>query len=77
MQKLVVMGVLLGLLSACSSYTSRGEQLYVSSHNGPHLVVPPPLGSENINHFYDLPAQNQNVKVDINPPDSAVIHEGN
>ena len=57
------------LLSACSAqYTSNGEQQYLKSRNGVNLVIPPPLTSANISHFYDLPPQNQDAQVSIEPP---------
>ena len=67
--KKIVIAVLVLLLSACSAqYTSNGEQQYLKSRNGVNLVVPPPLTSTNISHFYDLPSQNQDAKVSIEPP---------
>lgn len=69
MKKFAMLCALMALLSACNSrYASNGEQLYLSSQNGPKLVVPPPLTSSNISHFHDLPAQNGNALVDIAPP---------
>lgn len=57
------------LLLGCSGqYASNGESMYLSSRNGPGLVVPPPLTASNISHFYDLPPQNQNAMVSIVPP---------
>ncbi|WP_420324033.1 hypothetical protein [Legionella oakridgensis] len=57
------------LLSSCASYySSNGEKKYLESRNGPNLVVPPPLTSANISHFYDLPPQNQDPRVRIEPP---------
>ena len=68
MRKIVV-GVCLGLLSACSAqYTTNGEQNYLSSRNGSGVIVPPPLTSSNISHFYDLPSQDQHATVSIVPP---------
>ena len=56
-------------LSGCSSfYSSNGEDQYMTSRNGLLLVVPPPLTRSNIGDFYDLPVQNQNVRVSIAPP---------
>lgn len=56
-------------LSGCGGqYTSNGEQHYMQSKNGRDPVIPPSLSSASISHFYDLPAQNQNAKVSINPP---------
>ncbi|WP_237759013.1 hypothetical protein [Legionella birminghamensis] len=60
--------IIMVLFSACSRYASNGENLYLGSHNGPSLNVPPPLTSENISHFYDLPDQRQNAQVSIVPP---------
>ena len=63
----IVLAVL--VVSACSNrYSSTGEGLYLKSHNGEPLDVPPPLTSSNISHFYDLPVQNQDPKVSIAPP---------
>jgi uncharacterized lipoprotein len=57
------------LLTACSAqYTSNGEQLYLKSRNGDSLVVPSPLTSGDISHFYDLPPQNKDAHVDVVPP---------
>ena len=68
MRKIVV-GICLGLLTACSAqYTSNGEQQYLSSRNGAVLIVPQPLTSSNISHFYDLPPQTQDATVSIVPP---------
>ena len=65
-------GMLMGfsvLLTACSAqYTSNGEQRYLKSRNGVNLVIPPPLTSANNSHFYDLPPQNQDAQVSIEPP---------
>jgi uncharacterized lipoprotein len=55
-------------LSACSKYSSNGENLYLRSQNGANLEVPSPLTSSNISHFYDLPQQNADARVSINPP---------
>ena len=61
--------VLTLLGNACSSYyASNTEQRYLHSKNGDNLVVPSPLTTANISHFYDLPPQNQNAKVSIKPP---------
>ncbi|WP_256478777.1 MULTISPECIES: hypothetical protein [Legionella] len=57
------------LLSACASYyTSNGEKQYLQSRNGPNVVVPPPLTDGNLSYFYNLPAQNQDAQVSIQPP---------
>nr|WP_276559044.1 hypothetical protein [Fluoribacter dumoffii] len=55
-------------LSGCSRYASNGENLYLGSANGPSLEVPPPLTRANISNFYDLPQQNQDARVSIEPP---------
>jgi hypothetical protein len=57
------------LLCACSSrYASNGENQYMNSKNGPNLVIPKPLASDRISHFYDLPQQTQPAIVNIAPP---------
>lgn len=56
-------------LTACSKYASNGESLYLKSRNGVNLTVPPTLFSDNISHFYDLPAQDQKADVSIDPPE--------
>ncbi len=60
--------VLFLLMTACSHYSTNGEQQYLNSKNGPPLVVPQSMTSANISHFYDLPPQTQNAKVSIAPP---------
>ncbi|MCX7117194.1 MAG: hypothetical protein NTW94_04685 [Legionellales bacterium] len=68
MKKLMI-AVFSLLVSACTAqYTTNGEQKYQTSRNGVQLVVPPPLTSENISHFYDLPPQNQDPAVSVRPP---------
>ncbi len=56
------------LLTACSKYSTNGENLYLQSRNGAKLEIPPPLTRANINDFYNLPVQNQNAMVNIEPP---------
>jgi uncharacterized lipoprotein len=57
------------MLAGCSAqYTSNGEQQYLHGRNGVNLVVPPPLTSENISHYYDLPPQNQDARIGVEPP---------
>lgn len=56
------------VLAGCSRYASNGENLYLSSRNGPSLEVPSPLTRANISSFYDLPQQNQDARVSISPP---------
>ena len=68
MKKLVCVVFVLLVLPACSRYLTHGEALYLQSRNGEMLVVPPPLTNEHINHFYDLPPQNENAQIDIAPP---------
>ncbi|MGQ3890364.1 hypothetical protein [Legionella sp. CNM-4043-24] len=69
MKKSAIIILSMVLLSSCASrYASNGEQLYLGSRNGQQLVVPPPLTSSNISHFYDLPQQNANAVVNIAPP---------
>lgn len=69
MKKVGLVIVLSMLLSACGmQFTSNGEQHYLQSHNGANLVVPPPLTTANISHFYDLPPQNQNARIGVEPP---------
>ncbi len=68
MKKLAIL-VLSSLLTACSAqYTSNGEQHYLTSKNGLNLVIPPPLTSANISHFYDLPPQKQRAEIGVTPP---------
>ncbi len=60
---------LASLLANCTAqYTSNGEQKYIHSQNGPNIVVPPPLTTENISHFYDLPPASRDPKISIVPP---------
>ena len=69
MNKFLIVLIPVLLTSACSShYLSGGEKEYLQARNGPGLVVPKPLTSGNINHFYNLPAQTQNAVVSIVPP---------
>lgn len=67
------MGLVLLLCGCSSRYASNGEHLYLGSKNGANLVVPPPLTSSNINHFYDLPAQDKAAEVNIAPPTDLAI----
>ncbi|MDP3267781.1 MAG: hypothetical protein Q8M40_01905 [Legionella sp.] len=69
MKNLIVCVVALLVLSACSArYSSNGENLYLQSHNGAKVTVPPPLTNANINNFYDLPPQTKDARVNIAPP---------
>jgi len=54
------------ILVACAS-TSE-DQGYLKSQNGPDLVVAPPMTKKNLSYFYELPAQNQDARMSINPP---------
>jgi hypothetical protein len=55
--------------TSCSSYyTDNGDQRYLKSKNGPTLVVPPPLNTYSMSHFYDLAVQDKPAKVQIEPP---------
>lgn len=68
MKKFVIIILSAAVLSACSSrFASNGESLYMKARNGSNLVVPKPLTSSNISHFYDLPDQNGNATVNIEP----------
>lgn len=68
MRKIGSVFFLLSLAGCSAQYTSNGEQQYLNSRNGGDLVVPPPLTSSNISHFYDLPPQNKDARVSIIPP---------
>ncbi len=69
MKKISFMILALLSVTACTSkYSSNGEYVYLQSKNGINLQVPPPLTSDNISHFYDLPNQNQSASVSIAPP---------
>lgn len=71
MKKIGWIFVVIGLLSSCSTrYASNAEKSYLRSKNGVELVVPPPLSSDEVSHFYDLPNQSQNPNVSIEPPQS-------
>lgn len=69
MKKMVYVVLALCVLTGCSRYSSNGETLYLQSRNGEKVVVPPPLTSEHISHFYDLPPQNDKAEVSIVPPE--------
>ncbi len=72
MKKTVVFLITMFLVVACTSrYVSNGDNQYMQSTNGPNLVVPPPLNSTMISHFYDLPPQTRNPAVSILPPIAA------
>lgn len=67
MQALISMGVVF-LASCTSPYGTNDKQQYLSSKNGPYLVVPEPLSRSNISNFYDLPPQHGDPKVSVVPP---------
>ena len=75
MNKLIAVGCVFLALSACSRYSSNGEDLYLRSHNGVYVNVPPPLTHANISNFYDLPQQNKNATVSIKPPVGPIIED--
>ena len=59
------------VLTGCSNVNiGSGENIYLSSRNGPGLVMPKPLISYNISHFYDLPNQDGHLarNIDLSPP---------
>jgi uncharacterized lipoprotein len=61
------------MLSAClewepTDYASNDKKQFLKSKNGAAPVVPKPLTSSNISDFYNLPDQNQNAKVSVDPP---------
>lgn len=64
----IVFLVVFGLFLTSCSYVSNGEKYYMQARNGAPLVIPAPLSSSNISHFYDLPPQNGNATVSIAPP---------
>lgn len=69
MRKLSTIFLMALCTTACTTkYATNGENLYLKSKNGIRVSVPPPLTSSNISPFYDLPAQTQNAKVSISPP---------
>lgn len=74
MKQLLFVMLISGSLVSCSRYSTNGEQLYLSSKNGPHIHVPAPLTESNISHFYDLPSQEKDARVNIVPPSSLHHH---
>lgn len=72
MKKIAVMMLVIGL-SACSQYASNADKQYLNSRNGATLIVPSPLTSLQISHFYDLPKQDNHATVNIAPPVEPVV----
>ena len=64
----VLIGLIIFLMGCSSHYDSSGEQRYLSSRNGAQLVVPAPLTTTNLSYFYNLPSQNQDARISIQPP---------
>lgn len=60
------------IVSGCSHIKNNSDQKYLQSRNGPGLVVPPPLTSDNVSHFYDLPAQDKKAIVSTEPPSAKI-----
>lgn len=72
-KRFIVLLFIISMLSSCffwepTDYASNDKDQYLTSKNGPNLVVPQPLSSSNISDFYTLPDQNQNAKVSVEPP---------
>ena len=59
---------LLCLASCATKYASNDRQQYLSSRNGVHLEVPPPLTNTNMSGFYELPTPEGAKKVSVAPP---------
>lgn len=72
MKKIAVI-ILAISVCACSQYASNADKQYLNSRNGTALVVPSPLTSLQISHFYDLPKQDNHTAVSIAPPDEPAI----
>lgn len=69
MKKFVWFYLVAVMCTACSSrFSTNAEHQYLASRNGENLIIPSPLSDENISHFYDLPAQNQDAHVSVEPP---------
>lgn len=56
------------LVSCTTKYATNGENIYLRADNGASLVVPAPLTTDNISHYYDLPQRPENPRVDISLP---------
>ena len=65
---LVTMIISVCLVACSTPYSTNDKQQYLSSRNGPLLVVPSPLTRSNMSNFYDLPPQNGDPKVSVAPP---------
>ncbi|MDP1602573.1 MAG: hypothetical protein Q8M03_04845 [Legionella sp.] len=72
MKKIAVITLLMVGLGSCTQYAGNGDNKYLSSRNSANLVVPSPLTSSNVSHFYDLPRQDKNAVVNIAPPSQPV-----
>ena len=72
MKKLFVLSFSI-VLSGCiswqpSDFDSNNKDQYLTSKNGPDLLIPPPLTNSNLSDFYVLPDQTQDPKIAIEPP---------
>lgn len=68
MLKVVVMGLCVLMLGACSvPFDSSQKEAYLKSQNAPKLVVQPPLQSDEISSFYFLPDAEGNKQVSVQP----------
>lgn len=61
----ISLAALLVLLTACSSERNLD---YLKSHNGPKLVIKPPLSSRHIDHSYVLANVGKIDSQSITPP---------
>ncbi len=68
MNKLIIIVFAALLLSSCSLFTSNNDSLYLQSHNGKPLEVPPPLTKSEISTYYDLPDPSNNPVISLEPP---------
>lgn len=68
MKKLGVILMSLLVMGCQTQYASNNREQYLNSKNGKNLVIPPPLSSALISHFYDLPQPPGNPIVSIKPP---------
>jgi hypothetical protein len=64
---LIIVSLMVGLVACQVPYPSNEKDVYLKSKNGPSLVVPPPLQSDEISSFYNLPDAEGNKKVSIKP----------